>query len=76
MAGKVGGMIGVYGTPSFEGQVMTALGTFFSGRGMEIVDEMLVFSGEGLSEADRERAFALGRKVAAYKQMEEGNVQD
>jgi len=74
LAGKVGGMIGVYGTQGFEGQVMTALGTFFSGRGMEIVDEMLVFSGEGLSEVDRERAFALGRKVAAYKQMEEENV--
>jgi len=35
---------------------MIALGTFFSGRGMEIVDETLVFSGEGLSEVDRERA--------------------
>jgi len=60
-------MIGVYGTHSFEGQVMTALGTFFSGRGMGIVDEMLVFSGEGLSDADRERAFALGRKVATHR---------
>ena len=67
LAGKVGGMIGVYGTQRFEGQVMTALGTFFSGRGMEIVDELLVFSGEGLSEADRERAFALGRKVATHR---------
>ncbi len=46
---------------------MTALGTFFSGRGMGIVDEMLVFSGEGLSDADRERAFALGRKVATHR---------
>ena len=67
LAGKVRGMISVYGTQSSEGQVMTALGTFFSRRGMEIVDELLVFSGEGLSEADRERAFALGRKVATHR---------
>jgi hypothetical protein len=67
LAGKVRGMISVYGTQSSEGQVMTALGTFFSRRGMEIVDEILAFSGEGPSEADRERAFALGRKVTAYR---------
>jgi len=38
-------MIAAYGTQSFEGHVMTAPGTFFSGRGLEVVDEMLVFSG-------------------------------